>query len=334
MLAEHGDDAKVLAGGQSLVPAPEHAPAPPARARRRQSGRRARPCRARRRRVGVGATRAAGRRAAPRRIRCWPGAPARRAHRHAQPRDGRAARSRTPTRPPSCRSHSTLLGGSVVAASARGRREMPAAELLRRPTSRPRSRRTSSSSRRSGRLPATGWGFAFEELAQRGGDYALCMAARAVARATSFASPSARSTRPPDRCSRSTPDAPRRVRSRAGRAVGRSVARLARVPPAARARRSSTRRASGRGRPRRDRGRRHGQRPPPPRGRRAAAPAVRLPPPHARPHRNARRLRARRLRRVHGAARRRGRALVPACSRRRRTAPRSSRSRGSRATAS
>ena len=44
---------------------------------------------------------------------------------------------------------------------------------------------------------------------------------------------------------------------------------------------------------------------------RAAAAAGRFPAPHARPHRHACRLRARRLRRLHGAARWRQRALLP-----------------------
>ena len=49
-----------------------------------------------------------------------------------------------------------------------------------------------------------------------------------------------------------------------------------------------------------------------PRVGRAAPAALRLPPPHARAHRHARRVRARRLRRLHGPARRRRRPLVPA----------------------
>jgi carbon-monoxide dehydrogenase medium subunit len=70
-------------------------------------------------------------------------------------------------------------GGSAVVASERGRREIPAGELFLGPymtalapdellveTVWP--------------LPAAGDGFAFEELAQRGGDFALCMAAALV----------------------------------------------------------------------------------------------------------------------------------------------------------
>jgi CO/xanthine dehydrogenase FAD-binding subunit len=72
-----------------------------------------------------------------------------------------------------------VAGGSVVAESRRGRREIPAEEFfvthfttalaadeLLVETVWPR--------------PRAGWGYAFEELAQRRGDYALCMAAAAV----------------------------------------------------------------------------------------------------------------------------------------------------------
>jgi CO/xanthine dehydrogenase FAD-binding subunit len=73
----------------------------------------------------------------------------------------------------------TVLGGSVVAASSRGRRTLPADDFFLThfttelepdelvvetlwPT------------------PAEGWGYAFEELAQRHGDFALCMVAVAA----------------------------------------------------------------------------------------------------------------------------------------------------------
>lgn len=72
-----------------------------------------------------------------------------------------------------------LLGGAVLARSTRGDREIPAADFflghfttalepdeLLVETVWPR--------------PAAGFGYAFEELAQRRGDYALCMAAAAV----------------------------------------------------------------------------------------------------------------------------------------------------------
>jgi 2-furoyl-CoA dehydrogenase FAD binding subunit len=69
-----------------------------------------------------------------------------------------------------------LCGGRVVAASARGRREIAAAELFLGPyttTLEPDELVVES------RWPLDGWTFAFEELAQRHGDYALCTAAAA-----------------------------------------------------------------------------------------------------------------------------------------------------------
>jgi 2-furoyl-CoA dehydrogenase FAD binding subunit len=69
-----------------------------------------------------------------------------------------------------------LCGGSVVAASARGRREISASELFLGPyttTLEPDELVVES------RWPLDGWIFAFEELAQRHGDYALCAAAAA-----------------------------------------------------------------------------------------------------------------------------------------------------------
>jgi CO/xanthine dehydrogenase FAD-binding subunit len=72
----------------------------------------------------------------------------------------------------------TLLGGSVVAASPRGRREIPAGELFLGPF---------TTALASDELVVEtvwpredGWSYAFEELAQRHGDYALCMAAAAA----------------------------------------------------------------------------------------------------------------------------------------------------------
>lgn len=70
-------------------------------------------------------------------------------------------------------------GGSVVARSARGSREIEAEELFRGPYT------TALASdellvESAWPLPHDGDGFAFEELAQRGGDYALCMVAARV----------------------------------------------------------------------------------------------------------------------------------------------------------
>jgi carbon-monoxide dehydrogenase medium subunit len=72
----------------------------------------------------------------------------------------------------------TLLGGSVVAASPHGRREIPAGEFFLGPF---------TTVLASDELVVEtvwpredGWSYAFEELAQRHGDYALCMAAATV----------------------------------------------------------------------------------------------------------------------------------------------------------
>jgi CO/xanthine dehydrogenase FAD-binding subunit len=70
-------------------------------------------------------------------------------------------------------------GGSVVAISERGRRELPAEELFVAPytTALAADELLVES---TWPLAREGEGFAFEELAQRGGDYALCMAAARV----------------------------------------------------------------------------------------------------------------------------------------------------------
>jgi CO/xanthine dehydrogenase FAD-binding subunit len=69
--------------------------------------------------------------------------------------------------------------GSVVAASSRGRREIAASDLFLGPYT------TALAAdellvETVWPLPADGDGFAFDELAQRGGDFALCMAAARV----------------------------------------------------------------------------------------------------------------------------------------------------------
>jgi 2-furoyl-CoA dehydrogenase FAD binding subunit len=72
-----------------------------------------------------------------------------------------------------------VLGGSVVAASVRGRRTIPADDLFvthYTTTLEPDELLVESAWPR----PQPGWGYAFEELAQRHGDYALCMVAAAV----------------------------------------------------------------------------------------------------------------------------------------------------------
>ena len=70
-------------------------------------------------------------------------------------------------------------GGSAIARSARGRREIAAGELILGPYTTalaPDELLVET----VWPLPADGESFAFEELAQRGGDYALCMAAARV----------------------------------------------------------------------------------------------------------------------------------------------------------
>jgi 2-furoyl-CoA dehydrogenase FAD binding subunit len=70
-------------------------------------------------------------------------------------------------------------GGSAVVASVRGRREIPAAELFVGPYTtvlEPDELLVET----VWPLPADGDSFAFEELAQRGGDFALCMAGALV----------------------------------------------------------------------------------------------------------------------------------------------------------
>jgi carbon-monoxide dehydrogenase medium subunit len=70
-------------------------------------------------------------------------------------------------------------GGSAVVASVRGRREIPAAELFAGPYTTVLER-DELLLETVWPLPAEGDSFAFEELAQRGGDYALCMAGALV----------------------------------------------------------------------------------------------------------------------------------------------------------
>lgn len=73
----------------------------------------------------------------------------------------------------------TLLGGSVVAASVRGRREIPAAAFF---VTHFTTELAPDELVVETVWPADtdGWRYAFEELTQRHGDFALCMAAAAV----------------------------------------------------------------------------------------------------------------------------------------------------------
>jgi CO/xanthine dehydrogenase FAD-binding subunit len=72
-----------------------------------------------------------------------------------------------------------LLGGSVVAASTRGRREIPAADFF---VTHFTTELAPDELVVETVWPKTenGWGHAFEELTQRHGDFALCLAAAAV----------------------------------------------------------------------------------------------------------------------------------------------------------
>jgi 2-furoyl-CoA dehydrogenase FAD binding subunit len=73
----------------------------------------------------------------------------------------------------------TLLGGSVVAASARGRREIPARDFF---VTHFTTDLAPDELVVETVWPAAndGWGYAFEELTQRHGDFALCMAGAAA----------------------------------------------------------------------------------------------------------------------------------------------------------
>jgi CO/xanthine dehydrogenase FAD-binding subunit len=72
----------------------------------------------------------------------------------------------------------TVLGGSVVAASPRGRREIAAADFF--VTHFTTALEPDELVAETLWPQRDGWAYAFEELAQRHGDYALCMAAAAA----------------------------------------------------------------------------------------------------------------------------------------------------------
>ena len=184
LLAEAGDDAKPLAGGQSLAPLLNMRFVRPSllvdlngiagldgieRGQRLRPDRRARP---------------AGRRSPARRSSARPARCSRSACRtSATSSPGiaapSAARSRTRTAAPSCRSSLVALGGTVVTQSRAGRRELPADEFFVTHFTtalEPDELVTHTT------WPAasSGWGYAFEELAQRHGDFALAMVACAL----------------------------------------------------------------------------------------------------------------------------------------------------------
>ena len=203
-LAEDGDDAKVLAGGQSLVPALNMrllrpsvlvdvnrvAGSTTSRARTDAPGRRDRP---------------PGRPAAARRIpllaECLPHVG------HSVTRNrgtvgGSVAHADAAAELPLAL---TACGGSA-STSTPGRRTIPAEEFfVTHLHDRARARRAARRDDLAGR--SAGAGFAFEEFAQRHGDFALCMAAAASrgGRARVALGSVAPTTRP---CSRSIPSGP------------------------------------------------------------------------------------------------------------------------------
>ena len=179
VLAEHGDEAKVLAGGQSLVPALNMRVLRPGvlvDVNRISSGLDG--VESREDAIVVGATV----RQADHRLHNHPSLAA------ILPLVGHTV---TRNRGTVCGSvaHAdaaaelplalVATGGSVVAASVRGRRVIPAEALFLGPFT------TALAAdelvvETIWPLPVDGEGFAFEELAQRGGDFALCMAAAHV----------------------------------------------------------------------------------------------------------------------------------------------------------
>ena len=110
-----------------------------------------------------------------------------------------------------------LCSGTAIVASARGRREIRGEELFLGPYT---TALTPDELLVETTWPALreGEGFAFDELTQRRGDYALCMAAARVRKPTCASS--SRRSHPPRPCSRSALSV--RARRRAGRAVGLS----------------------------------------------------------------------------------------------------------------
>ena len=316
-------DAKVLAGGQSLVPLLSMRLAAPATARRHQ-----RPARAgrRHRRRRRGADRGAG--------------PARRRAGLGRRTPGAAAGRRWPwpTSPtPTIRNRGTTVGSLVHADAAA---EMPVVLRLlggsrrrrvgaRHPHASPPT--TSSSGRSSPRwrhdeiavsafFPALapGAGVAFDEIARRHGDYALCGVAALVDGDTvrgrlplgerrarrSSTSPACPTTRWPTwRWRSSTPP------TTSTPPPTTAPSWCACSPPGWFDRHESTREAGhDRGAPPRPADRQRHR----PRGPGAGPPAaVRRAAPRPRPHRHPRRLRARRLRRLHDPRRRPAGAVLP-----------------------
>ena len=156
------------------------------------------------------------------------------------------ARSRTPTQRPSFRSRSWRVGGSVVAASSRGRREIPADDFFLGPftTSLEPDELVVETHLAGSRA---GDGFAFEELAQRGGRLRARDGRGSRSGAASCAWRSGSVVDRPTARSRSTRSIPGESAARAGRAVGHRSTRSPGVPAAARTRPRRSRRRPGEG---------------------------------------------------------------------------------------
>ena len=223
LLAEHGDEAKVLAGGQSLVPMLNMRLARPVGARRRQPAA-ARRDRARERLLARRRDRAPGRPAPARDPAPRGGLPVRRPLRRRATAARSAARSRTRTPRAELPLALTALGGSVVTSAGR---TISAEEFF--------VTHFTTALEPDELLVETIWPaaepdarYAFEEFALRHGDFALCMTA-AVAAARRPARRARRRSSTGRRCSRSTRTRPDASARRAGRAVRATLARLART---------------------------------------------------------------------------------------------------------
>ena len=328
-----GDDAKVLAGGQSLVPALNMRLAASERSGRHQPRRRARRRDARTDgRMRVGATVRQADRSTARASRCSQRSLPHVGHTVTRNRGtvcGSIAHADAAAELPLCAGRARGHGGRRR--RLEGRREIAADELfVGHVHDRARARRA----RGRDRLAAADDGrrFAFEELAQRGRRL-RALVWRRVSRGGDELRVVVGAVDPRTRrCSRSTGSGPasrRPTQVEPWGSIHASPEYLRHLCAC-----SSTRGRAALRSGRRDRPSRSPSTAAATRGRRAAAPPLGLPAPPPRPDRDARRLRARRLRRVHRAPRRRRRPLVPRLRRPGRRRARSRQSRASPATAS
>ena len=187
LLAEHGDEAKVLAGGQSLVPLLVDAPGP---ARRSSSTSTTSTSLA-----GISATgdglaigaidpRARGRAvAAGRRAGAGPGrgAPDDRSRHDPQPGHGRRQHRPRRRRRPSCPRSPWSPRPSSCCGAPRGERVVRRRRLLRRALHDHHGRRRAARRGPACRSAPAGAGWAFQEIARRHGDFALVGVAAMVA---------------------------------------------------------------------------------------------------------------------------------------------------------